>query len=143
MKPSHRALLAVLVLAALLAAGWYLRQQQALPASQARIACSDLRQPCAITVAGQRYWLQASPAPVALQPFELSLTGSQLAAGWRVRFGMQGMEMGPIAFPLQARADGSLAARVVLPYCVQGRHDWWLRLEHGPAQVDVAFRSQS
>ena len=139
MKPAWQAGLAVAGLAALLSAGYLLQPRAAAPVQ--RYQCTDLTQPCLVELAGQRYQLQAASAPSALRPFRLSLRGTTPPDTLRVHFGMQGMEMGPIAFPLPKQADGSAAASIVLPYCVQGRRDWWLRLESADAAIEVAFQA--
>ncbi|PHV12307.1 hypothetical protein [Chitinimonas sp. BJB300] len=136
MKPAWKAGLTVAGLAGLLALSYTLRPTETSPTT--RYQCTDLTKPCAIQIGGQPFLLRAQSAPSMLKPFHLVLRGPTRPAA-RVRFGMQGMEMGAIAFPLSAQADGSLATNIVLPYCVQGRRDWWLRLELPEESIEVAF----
>jgi hypothetical protein len=130
--------LGLIGLLALLGAGAWLRPVQ--PKATVRFQCGDLTQACAVTLDGKPVSLASRPAPAVLHPFRLVLRGSQGEV--KVRFGMQGMDMGPIAYPFKPQTDGSLAADVMLPYCVQGRHDWWLQLESGSAISEVSFLSK-
>ncbi|QDQ26102.1 hypothetical protein FNU76_06900 [Chitinimonas arctica] len=133
MKSWWRPGLAVLVLAALLALGWALRP--ASPASRLKLYCDDLGRGCPL---GPGASLRTSAEPSALKPFRLQVSGiadQTLTA----RFGMSGMDMGPIAFPLARQADGTLAAQVILPFCVQGRRDWRLWLDGEAGRVEVLF----
>lgn len=138
MSKAHWQLIAALLgLAVLLAAGWLLRPARLT--SHLKVGCPQLESACVLP-AGLGT-VQTNRAPSALKPFRLIVKQSA-ATPLTARFGMVGMEMGPIAFPLQPQADGSLAADVMLPFCVQGRRDWLMWLEGGAATVEVAFSAE-
>ncbi|MGQ5525365.1 hypothetical protein ACUHMQ_19170 [Chitinimonas sp. PSY-7] len=136
MKPAWKFGIAICGLVSLLALGYVLRPVEPVPTMQ--YVCNDLTKPCAIQINGQPFVLHAERTPSALKPFRLVLRGPG-NPDVNVRFGMRGMEMGPIAFPLHKLADNSMSADIVLPYCVQRRHDWWLQLEAGDEHVEIAF----
>ncbi|GAB3267326.1 hypothetical protein [Chitinimonas naiadis] len=139
MKPAWGLLLAVLGLAALLGLANWLRK----PAQQTmvQVSCSDLTVACTIPLAGQALTVRADRPPSGLKPFRLEIAGG--AVPMTARFGMVGMDMGPIAIPLQPAGEGQLAALVVLPLCVQGRRDWRLWLESPKGTIAVNFTASS
>jgi hypothetical protein len=135
MKPWQGALLAVFLLAAMLGLGYWLKPKSQ-PVGQAA-TCPDLSLACRLVLDGQPVLLRAEPKPAPLHPFRLLLRG--YGKPLTVRFGMRGMDMGPIAYPFKTQTDGTQMAEVMLPFCVQGRSDWWLRLEADGATAVVAF----
>lgn len=136
---AHRGKIALvfIVLAGLLAAAWWFKPRER--AADVLVGCGDLAQACTINLNGKALVIQADHTPVALKPFRLKLLGA--GDGASVRFGMVGMDMGPIAYPLKPQPDGSLGAGMMLPYCVQGRHDWWMRLTVAQGVAEVGFTS--
>lgn len=127
--------LAVAALLALLAAGWWLRPAE--PASATVVECADLARACRFQHAGRAWTVQADRPPSALRPFRLGVTGTD--APLTARFGMAGMDMGPIALALKPAGPGRQAAEALLPLCVQGRRDWRLWLDGDGGRIEVRF----
>ena len=139
MKPVWGLLLAVLGLAALLWLASWLRKPA--PQVAVQVSCSDLTVACPVILAGQALIVRADQAPSGLKPFRLEVAGG--TAPMTARFGMVGMDMGPIAVPLQPAGAGRLAAQVVLQLCVQGRRDWHLWLESPQGTIAVSFTASN
>ncbi|WP_374353300.1 hypothetical protein [Chitinimonas sp.] len=127
----------LLVILALLGLAFYGYHAAGPAKPSATVQCADLTAPCQVHLAGQALQLQADQSPRALKGFKLTLRGA--SAPFKVRFGMVGMEMGPVAFRFVPAADGAQHASVMLPFCVQGRRDWWLLLESDTGSAMVAF----
>lgn len=145
-RPIRLRLLLSAWVALALSAQWWLLARPPAPdgtVHQAPVqSCDDLQAGCTLAAQGQPMYLSANAQPSPLKPFEVRVRG--LSGVWKVRFGMVGMEMGPLAFPLAEQPDGTLSARVILPYCVQGRRDWMLWLEPASGEVvPVRFHAAS
>ena len=80
-----------------------------------------------------------SKTPAVMQKFDLDVMAPENAAPY-ASFQMQGMEMGLNRYRL-LWSDGKWHAEVTLPACVQGRHDWILRLEAGGKIYEMPFGS--
>ncbi len=113
------------------------RLRPVAPPSVLTASCADLTQPCRIPYGAQVVEVRALQLPSALKPFQLEVRG--LAGPITARFGMVGMDMGPIALPLKDEPGGVAAAQVVLPLCVQGRRDWLLWLDSQAGRIEVRF----
>ncbi|MFC4159684.1 hypothetical protein [Chitinimonas lacunae] len=131
--------LAFAVLSTLVLLGVWLDRQRSAPAPAIRANCAELQRGCRIVLPDATVTLRTDRAPSALHPFRLEVTG--LSSPATVRFGMAGMEMGPIAFPLSAE-NGRAALTATLPLCVQGRRDWLLWLDRPEGRIEVAFVAQ-
>ncbi|MBV8659895.1 MAG: hypothetical protein JO142_18910 [Burkholderiales bacterium] len=136
MKPATQAMLAVGALVILLGAGWWLRPYTAPVIEHG--ACGELTNRCSFRWSDHAIGIEVDHPPAVLKSFQLNVTG-YAGKTLTARFSMVGMEMGPIAFPLKQQADGRFAASMMLPYCVQGRRDWVLRLEGDDGTADVTF----
>ena len=104
------------------------------------ISCPDLSQACNL---GEGLSVSADRPPQIMRPFRLSVTASEttpIAAS----FAMQGMDMGLNRYRLIKQENGSWAAAVTLPVCIQGRSSWLLELEMRGKQRHyyVAFNSR-
>lgn len=130
-------LLAVALLLAVAAGGWLALDRLRSPDGQViELACDDPVAGCHIpeydlTVRFDR------PAS-AMQPFGLQVTlagADQLHA----RFSMRDMEMGLNRYRLLPDGRGGWHANVILPVCVQGRHDWILELDTGNIRYRLPF----
>lgn len=144
MDTKRARLLASLAIAAIgtltLVGAWFNQKRHAEQSAAAiKVQCVDLTQLCRIRVGGETLTLRADQPPSALKPFKLEVTG--LNQPIEVRFGMAGMEMGPIAFPLRPE-QGRATLTATLPLCVQGRRDWLLWLDRPEGRIEVTFVAQ-
>lgn len=78
-----------------------------------------------------------SKIPAVMQRFDLDVIAPESAAPY-ASFQMQGMEMGLNRYRLLWN-NGRWHAEAMLPACVQGRHDWILRLEAGGKIYAMSF----
>jgi hypothetical protein len=95
------------------------------PAVQA-VHCRDPVAGCRLD-AGME--VRFSKIPAVMRRFDLDVIAPESAAPY-ASFQMQGMEMGLNRYRLLWN-NGKWHAEAMLPACVQGRHDWILRLEAG------------
>lgn len=97
------------------------------------VSCNNPIGGCRLTENLELRFLQP---PSVMQPFDLEVisTGADIHAS----FQMRGMEMGLNRYRLLREAN-KWRARVMLPACVQGRHDWLLRLEVDGTTYEIPF----
>lgn len=83
--------------------------------------------------------MRFSKTPSVMQKFDLEVNAPEDAAP-HASFQMRGMNMGMNRYRLIW--DGkSWHAEVMLPACIQGRHDWILRLEAVDKVYEIPFVS--
>ena len=103
-------------------AGYFAIQKKAdLPA----IPCPDLSKVCSVA-AGLN--ISTDHPPQIMRPFKLLVNASKMTP-IAASFAMQGMDMGLNRYRLIKQENGSWAADVTLPVCIQGRSSWLLELE--------------
>ena len=97
------------------------------------VSCGNPVTGCRLTESLELRFLQS---PSVMQAFDLEVmsAGTNLHAS----FQMQGMEMGLNHYRL-LREGNKWRAKVMLPACIQGRHDWLLRLEVDGTTYEVPF----
>ncbi|MBE9610435.1 hypothetical protein [Chitinilyticum piscinae] len=120
-------LLAAILLPVLWFNGAAIREQwEGAPAMTLQARCANPQLGCSFTLQGQAYRLSSDQPLRAGTPFFLTLEGPghKVSASWQ----MQGMEMGPNRYQLQAIGDGQWRTRTALPVCNQQRQDWELHL---------------
>jgi hypothetical protein len=128
--------LLLLVLFKFAAIDWYLAQEpRTLPAEP--VSCADGASFCMLPNGARLRFL--SP-PVQGQAFALALEG--VASGEpSAEFAMRSMDMGFNRYRF-VRAHGRWEARVILPACVNGRHDWLLTLNLGDRRYLLPFSAR-
>jgi len=127
-------LLLMVALAAIAAAGYWLKR----PAEAQAVACVDPVAGCSFTHRGTPVTVIFSLLPTPLDAFELSVDApdtSPISAA----FQMNGMDMGFNRYDLRQAENGRLAAKVTLPVCVSGRHDWTLFLDVDGTRYALPF----
>ncbi len=103
-----------------------------------RITCATPLQGCEFQLDKQPVRVEFVEPPSGLHPFTLRVITPK-AREIRAHFTMQEMEMGYNQYRLVAQSPQHWQARVVLPVCVTGRHDWILTLNIDGKQVDIPF----
>lgn len=136
MKRTLLPLLVVLGLVVIAAGGWWLKR----PAASLAVACTDPVAGCAFSHAGGPARVRFSMTPVPLEAFDLRVEAPGVRQA-RAEFQMVGMEMGFNRYDLKPK-DGAYAARITLPVCISGRHDWVLYLELDGQRYAVPFSSR-
>jgi hypothetical protein len=130
-------LLLVVALVAIAVAGWWLKR----PAEAQAVACADPLAGCAFSHRGAPASVRFSTQPTPLEPFELTVSApgaSRLSA----EFQMVGMDMGFNRYDLHPAGTGTFAAKVTLPVCVSGRHDWRLFLDIDGTRYALPFSTR-
>lgn len=129
-------LLVALGLGAIAAGGWWLKR----PAEALALACPDPLAGCTFNHAGLPVQVQFSQTPVPLEEFVLSVRapGTQRVSA---EFQMVGMDMGFNRYDLRPAA-GTYSARITLPVCVSGRHDWIVYLSLDGTRYALPFASR-
>ncbi|NOT16841.1 MAG: hypothetical protein HOP20_02085 [Sulfuriferula sp.] len=113
--------------------GWQ-HQHQHTP----QIACPDPLKNCLFQLNRQAVHVEFLAPPSGLHPFILRV---QLAHAQKINahFTMRDMEMGYNQYRLLPLSPQLWQAKVVLPVCVTGRHDWILTLEIDDQKVEIPF----
>ena len=101
------------------------------------VTCTDPLAGCQIAEGVRLHFLHK---PSALQPFTVEITAPSREPP-RIRFLMQGMEMGLNRYRLLGTDGQHWHATVTLPACVQARHDWLLQLELDNAIYVMPFKA--
>jgi hypothetical protein len=104
------------------------------PASVQTVSCAD---PVAGCRADAGIGVRFSEPPAVMRQFVLEVDAAEGATPY-ASFQMKDMDMGPNRYRL-LRVDGKWRAKVMLPACVRGRHDWMLRLEVGGKVYELPF----
>ncbi len=135
MTPSRPVRSAGLVLLALVvaAAAWWARQREAAPGGVLLPApgCEPRGRACETAGEGVRISLELPPRVPYLARFPVTVRVGGLGAvtGVRVRFIMEGMDMGVQPVALRRAAAGTWHGTAVLPVCASGRRDWTAEVE--------------
>jgi hypothetical protein len=103
-----------------------------------RITCNSPAQGCQFLLDQQSVKVEFVEPPSGLHPFILRVTIAH-AQEIHAHFTMKEMEMGYNQYRLLALSPQQWQARVVLPVCVTGRHDWILTLNIDGKQVEIPF----
>jgi hypothetical protein len=103
-----------------------------------RITCAAPMQGCAFQLDQQPVQVEFVEPPSGLHPFTLRVITPH-AQEIHAHFTMQEMEMGYNQYQLISQSPQHWQARVVLPVCVTGRHDWILTLNIDGKQVEIPF----
>lgn len=119
MKRAVTLLLLGLALVVLAAAGYWLKR----PAAAQTVTCIDPLAGCRFTHRGTPVSLRFSAPPSALEAFELRVSVPE-AKKISVQFQMNGMDMGFNRYDLRPSGKQTFSAKVMLPVCISGRHDW-------------------
>jgi hypothetical protein len=104
--------------------------------------CPSLVQGCAVALGRNKILVKTNTAPVSLQPFSLSISGSS-ARAVTVTLQMQGMDMGSNRYHLLRQSDGEWRGTLTLPVCVSGRSDWLMMLDFDGERRALVFQTQS
>ncbi|OJW47292.1 MAG: hypothetical protein BGO60_00180 [Thiobacillus sp. 65-1059] len=132
-----RALILVVVLAAIAAAGYWLKR----PAAAVAVSCADPLAGCAFDHRGTTARLRFSSQPAPLEAFELSVRAPG-AGRISAELQMSGMDMGFNRYDLRPAPDGAFGATVTLPACVSGRRDWVLYLDIDGTRYALPFSTR-
>jgi hypothetical protein len=135
-----RVMLPLLLAAALVAiamAGYWLKR----PAEAMAVACADPLAGCSFSHRGAAASVRFSAQPTTLEAFELNVRAAG-ANRISAEFQMVGMDMGFNRYDLRPTADGAWAAKVTLPVCVSGRHDWILYLNLDGSRYAIPFSTR-
>lgn len=92
------------------------------------LSCINPLQGCQIELERQPVHIQFIEPPSGLHPFTLRVTTPK-ASRISATFSMRDMDMGSNRYILVRNAPETWQAKVVLPVCVSGRHDWLLTLD--------------
>ena len=117
-------LLLVVALAAIAVAGYWLKR----PAEAHAIDCIDPLAGCTFRHRGTLLTAIFSTQPTPLGAFQLSVRAPGITR-IHAEFQMNGMEMGFNRYDLRPAGTRMFAAKVTLPVCVSGRHDWTMYLD--------------
>ena len=129
--------LPILLISVAIAGGIYQTWQHQYQHAQ-RIICANPLQGCEFQLNQQSVKVVFLDPPSGLHPFTVRVTAGR-AQDIHAHFTMQDMEMGYNKYRLLPLSSGQWQAKVVLPVCVTGRHDWILTLNIDGTQVDVPF----
>jgi hypothetical protein len=130
-------LLLVIVLVAIAVAGWWLKR----PAEAIAISCADPVAGCTFSHHDATARLRFSMQPTPMESFELHVAASG-ATGISAEFQMVGMDMGFNRYDLRPTPEGAFTAKVTLPVCVSGRHDWVLYLDLDGTRYALPFSTR-
>lgn len=101
------------------------------------VPCADIVNGCALPHARLHVRFDRQPHPMQAFKIEVELPGAREI---HALFSMRGMEMGLNRYRLLPDGPGRWQAEVMLPACIQGRHDWSLLLEANGISYEVPFR---
>ncbi len=137
MKRGVVPLLLIALLVAIAVAGtWFKR-----PAEVHAVACVDPLAGCTFSHRGAAVKVLFRTLPTPLEPFGLNMN----APGARqisVAFQMNGMNMGFNRYDLRPSDAGVFSAKIILPICISGRHDWTMVIDIDGAHYALPFRTQ-
>ncbi len=130
-------LLLIGVLVAIAVAGYWLKR----PAEALAVACVDPLAGCTFSHRGTPVKVIFLTPPTPLEAFDLSLSAPG-ASRISAEFQMNGMEMGFNRYDLRSSGNAVFSAKVTLPVCVSGRHDWTMYLDVDGTRYALPFRTQ-
>lgn len=114
--------------------GWYL-QRRAAPTVPEQIDCPAMAGRCELPGGVRLLFLDA---PSEGHAFTLAIEGDATGEP-SAEFSMRSMDMGFNRYRF-VRANGRWEARVTLPACVSGRHDWLMTLQLDGRQLRIPLR---
>ncbi|MBK6743833.1 MAG: hypothetical protein IPG66_13015 [Hydrogenophilales bacterium] len=102
------------------------------------LQCADLRAGCRAMLGDREVTVGVNGELKLLKPFEVwvRVEGVQKL---QASFTMKGMDMGFNLYTLRPDGKGAYQARITLPICVTGRHDWLLHLDLDEQRLTVPF----
>ena len=102
------------------------------------ISCPNPLQGCQFVLQHQPVQVDFIGPPSGLHPFTVHITtpGAKVIYAY---FTMRDMEMGYNRYRLIQQAPQQWQAKVVLPVCVTGRHDWLLTLDIDGEKIAIPF----
>ncbi|MDN0084421.1 hypothetical protein QU487_16925 [Crenobacter sp. SG2305] len=103
------------------------------------LSCGVLTEGCALPGGGT---LRLAAAPSYRIPFELRLAGVSAKQAPSVEFSMVGMDMGFNRYRLVEDGLGGWRAKVTLPVCTSGGHDWLATLSVDGKRYRLPLRLQ-
>lgn len=130
-------LLLVLALVAIAATGYWFKRPndaQAVPCTDPLAGCSFIHRGASVTVN-----FSAPPSP--LDAFELRVNAPDVEK-ISAEFQMNGMDMGFNRYDLRPAGKHAFTAKVTLPLCVSGRHDWTVYLEVDGTRYALPFSTE-
>ena len=130
-------LLVAVALVAIAVAGYWLKR----PTEAIAVPCTDPLAGCTFNHRGAPASVRFSIQPVPLEAFGLNVSAPN-AARVSAEFQMVGMDMGFNRYDLRPAGNGTFAARITLPVCVSGRHDWVLYVEADGQRYALPFSTQ-
>lgn len=130
----------LLILLALAALAVWGVLQKSQPESVQPISCVNPVAGCTFVHDGVPTQISFSVTPETMKPFVITLSHPALRKV-SASFQMIGMDMGFNRYDLHGR-DGAYSARVTLPVCVSGRHDWTLYLTLDDRRYALPFSSR-
>jgi hypothetical protein len=116
--------------------GWYLQHRDASPAVLP-LACPSMTGRCSLPDGASLLFVEP---PIEGRAFTLALEGD-FEREPAAEFSMRSMDMGFNRYRF-IRANGRWEARVTLPACVSGRHDWLMTLDLPGQKVQIPLRVQ-
>jgi hypothetical protein len=130
-------LLLVFALLAIAFTGYWLKR----PAPAQAVVCAEPLAGCTFIHRGSAVKLVFSTPPKPLESFDLRIHApgvTRISAA----FQMNGMDMGFNRYDLRSTGSGTFIAKVTLPVCVSGRHDWTLHLEVDGRHYALPFSTE-
>jgi hypothetical protein len=112
-----------LLLAGLVALGYWWQAGGGEPPPAVNLACADLAAGCAGPAGPMPVTIGLAGDLKPLQPFQVWVRAPD-ADAVEASFAMVGMNMGFNLYTLRRDPDGVFRTRVILPVCVSGRRDW-------------------
>ena len=129
--------LLIVVLVAIAVAGAWLKR----PAEAHVLACADPLAGCTFSHRGASAKLQFGTLPTPLEAFDLNMYAPD-ARQINVAFQMKGMDMGFNRYDLRPSDAGVFSAKIILPMCIRGRHDWTMVIDIDGLHYALPFRTQ-
>lgn len=102
------------------------------------IECANPLQGCQFQLDRQSVHVSFIDPPSGLHPFTVRVTTAHAKSVYAY-FTMRDMDMGYNRYRLTQQQPQLWQARVVLPVCVTGRHDWLLTLDIDDKKVAIPF----
>lgn len=104
------------------------------------VSCQSPLQTCQFSVKGHPVQVNFDGAPSGLHPFTLQVMTANASRVYAT-FTMRDMDMGYNRYRLIQKTPGLWQAKVVLPVCATGRHDWLITLNIDGNKIRIPFSS--
>ena len=104
------------------------------------VSCQSPLQICQFIIKGQPVQIQFGQPPSGLRPFLLTVMTAKAHRVY-VTFTMRDMDMGYNRYRLTRTNAGIWQAKVILPVCVTGRHDWLVTINIDGNLISIPFSS--